>query len=125
MRHTKLRYVVPAVAAALVAVVAAVAWMRSGPADEAAGDGDAEGPGARVFADTSCGSCHWTDRTETKIGPGLKGLLKGDSVLRNGKPVTRETVREQIVDPYDSMPSYEERLTDRELEHLLDYLETL
>jgi mono/diheme cytochrome c family protein len=101
---------------------------RAGEND--AGAGEAEGKdgaaaGEALFQSQGCGQCHYTDRTENKIGPGLKGLMDRETLSLSGWPATRENVRRQIVDPYDSMPSYEDRLDDAALGRLLDYLATL
>ena len=103
------------------------------PAEEAGAtddDGDAKGDdgvaaGQALFQSEGCGQCHYSDRTENKIGPGLKGLLDRETLSLSGWPATRENVRRQIVDPYDSMPSYEDRLDEAQMGRLLDYLATL
>src|SRR5438309_1385739 len=48
-----------------------------------AADGDAK-KGEAAF--DNCAVCHNADSTETKIGPGLKGLFKREKLV-NGKPV--------------------------------------
>jgi hypothetical protein len=59
------------------------------------------------------------------MGPGLKGLMDREELPVSGRPATRENVKKQLVAPYDSMPSYEDRLTDEALRKLVDYMETL
>jgi mono/diheme cytochrome c family protein len=51
--------------------------------------------GKTVFE--NCAVCHNADSTETKMGPGLKGLFKRDK-LKSGKKVTEANVRARIDD---------------------------
>lgn len=78
--------------------------------------------GKEVF--DQCSVCHNADSTETKIGPGLKGLFKHDK-LANGKPVTEANVRAQINDGGNGMPSYKDILSDQEKDNVIAYLKTL
>jgi cytochrome c2 len=71
-----------------------------------------------------CVSCHYTERAESKMGPGLKGLFKMPSLPHSGKPVTEANIREQLVRPALSMPSFG-GLSDREVADLMAYLKTL
>jgi cytochrome c2 len=78
--------------------------------------------GKEVF--DQCTVCHNADSTETKIGPGLKGLFKKDK-LANGKPATEANVRAQIDEGGNGMPSYKDILSDQEKNDLIEYLKTL
>jgi cytochrome c len=78
--------------------------------------------GKEVF--DQCSVCHNADSTETKIGPGLKGLFKHDK-LANGKPVTEANVRAQINDGGNGMPAYKDILSDQEKDNVIAYLKTL
>ncbi len=83
------------------------------------------GPGAQVFANNGCGGCHTLAEAETGgvTGPNLDEVLPGQSMA---------TVHEDIVDPNkviapgyppDVMPqNYEEILSPKELNDLVDYL---
>ena len=79
--------------------------------------------GSSRFANL-CASCHYPAREENKIGPGLKGLFARPSLPYSGLAVTEENVRQQLVRPALSMPSFA-RLTDQELADLVAYLKTL
>jgi mono/diheme cytochrome c family protein len=79
--------------------------------------------GAALF-DQNCSACHYSDRKETKIGPGLKGILKDGQLPVSGRPATVESVREQLITPYKSMPSFA-RLSKEEVSALIAFLETL
>ena len=78
----------------------------------------------RALFDGKCGFCHHADRSESKLGPGLKGILKGETLPASGRPATEENVRQQLVEPYRSMPSFES-LSEQEIEDLVAYLLTL
>ncbi len=83
--------------------------------------GDAE-KGKEVFE--QCGVCHYPDKTEKKMGPGLKGLFKAEKMV-NGKKPTEANVREIIDKGGNGMPAYEEILTDEEKNNVIAYLKTL
>src|SRR5580698_973874 len=65
--------------------------------------------GKEVF--DQCSVCHNADSTETKVGPGLKGLFKMDKLV-NGKPVTEATVRDLINTGGNGMPAYSDQLSE-------------
>jgi mono/diheme cytochrome c family protein len=83
------------------------------------------GPGAQVFADNNCGGCHTLAEAEAGgvTGPNLDEVLPGESMA---------TIHEDIVDPNkviakgyppNVMPSnYEELLSPKELDDLVQYL---
>jgi mono/diheme cytochrome c family protein len=114
-------FVVAAVSLGYFALTGAVG---RGPQDGPTGaTGDAE-HGAAVFA-RNCEICHFGDTGESSMGPGLGGLFARRTLSSNGRPVTRENVRAQIVAPTGSMPAFENRLSQDELDNLIAYLETL
>lgn len=84
--------------------------------------GDPE-TGAALFAYV-CSSCHYSDSEGSKMGPGLKGLFKLPALPYSRKPVTEENIRQQLVRPALSMPSFA-RMTEREIADLISYLRTL
>jgi len=84
-------------------------------------DGEVE-KGKEVFQ--QCSVCHYADKEEKKMGPGLKGLFRKEK-LHNGKPATEENVMEVINKGGNGMPAYEDLLTGEEKKHLLAYLKTL
>ena len=71
-----------------------------------------------------CLACHFTDSEEKKNGPGLKGLLKKETLPYSGKPATIENVANQLQRPALVMPSFK-NLTDQEFSNLMAYLKTL
>jgi len=79
--------------------------------------------GAKLF-DKSCSFCHFTDSTDTKVGPGLKGLFEREKMSFSGWPVSDVSVRRQLKTPFNEMPPFES-LTDEEIKSLTDYLKSL
>ncbi len=79
--------------------------------------------GAAVF-NQSCAVCHFTDRTDTKAGPGLKDLYKRDQMPVSGWSMSNANVRRQLKTPFKDMPSFD-TFSDQETEALIEYLKTL
>lgn len=79
--------------------------------------------GMKLF-DTKCSFCHFADRSETKVGPGLKGLFQIEKLPNSEKPVTSENIEQQLKTPFKKMPSFKS-LKDDEIKSLTDYLQTL
>jgi mono/diheme cytochrome c family protein len=75
--------------------------------------------------ESQCAFCHHADKLDSKLGPGLKGLLKSETLPSSGRPATLENVRSQLVDPVGGMPSFESTLSEEETKALLEYLGTL
>jgi mono/diheme cytochrome c family protein len=78
--------------------------------------------GQKLF-DTNCAICHFHDRQDQKVGPGLAGLFKKPK-LPSGRPATDEKVQEQIVNGGDKMPPFK-HLKDDEVQAIIDYLKGL
>ena len=85
--------------------------------------GDLAARGALVFQ-SNCSACHLTDTTGKKIGPGLKGLFKGDKFPISGRPITEENFRSLLKKPIAKMPPFG-HLPNEEVEALVEYLKTL
>jgi cytochrome c len=90
-------------------------------AQDKAKPGDAA-KGKDVF--DQCSVCHNADSTETKVGPGLKGLFKM-AMLVNGKPVTEANVRDFINTGGNGMPAYGDQLSAQDKNDVIAYLKTL
>ena len=84
---------------------------------------DLPAEGAALFKQ-NCSACHFTDSTETKVGPGLKGLFAQDKFPISGKPVSDDGFRQLLKTPYSKMPPFG-HLADEQVNALLDYLKTL
>ncbi len=89
-------------------------------------EGDTEGDveSGQVLFENKCSFCHFADNEESKLGPGLKGILKKDSLPSSGRPATAVNILEQLKTPMSMMPSFT-KLTNQELSDLLAFLETL
>lgn len=85
------------------------------------GAGDAA-KGKALFE--QCSVCHYPDKAEKKIGPGLKGLFQKKK-MANGKRPTEANIRAVIEQGGNGMPAYKQILSPAEIEHLIAYLKTL
>ncbi len=118
----------PTLLLAVFAVVAMAYYggeLVYGRAAPATGEpGTEEATAGAEFFEKKCSMCHYTDRIETKIGPGLKCLFTKEKLPESGRPVTGQNIRSQLRDPYDAMPAFPD-LTDSEVDALVNYLKTL
>jgi len=71
-----------------------------------------------------CIGCHSAETGEKKVGPSLKGLFKKRELL-NGRPANQGSIRLKIKNGGDGMPSYEQTLSAKELDQLIEYLKSL
>lgn len=93
------------------------------PAQAGKIEGGPAGEGAIVF-NQNCSGCHYSDKTETKIGPGMKGIFKMEKLPVSGRPVTEANVRLQIKTPYGNMPAFPE-LAEEKMDALIAFLKSL
>ncbi len=125
MRSTYLNRTVIAVVIAVVAISIVFGVQRNmvatDPVDLAANSAE----GAVLFNDKGCSQCHFTESTETRMGPGLLGLFNMAALPVSGLPVSEENIRSQLLDPFRSMPSYTDRLTREEQDRIISFLKTL
>ncbi len=75
----------------------------------------------KILFQDKCSFCHYADKEESQTGPGLKGLLKKDKLPHSGRPATVENIRNQLIRPVHSMPSFKD-LPDQDIADLLAYL---
>jgi len=116
---TSMKNAVPA--AACLGLLLGVLLLGIGiPASAAAGDAK---KGKAVFED-NCGTCHNSDSTEVKVGPGLKGLFKRAKLL-NGKAVNDANVLNIINNGGEAMPPLEDVLKTPDKDNVIAYLKTL
>ncbi|MBW2066139.1 MAG: cytochrome c [Deltaproteobacteria bacterium] len=101
------------------------AMRGSGPPPVARQDagGEMVERGAAIFR-RHCADCHFTDKRDTKIGPGLYGVFKGERLPSSGRPATAENVRRQIMDPVNVMPPFK-NFTQEEMRALTAFIKTL
>jgi len=76
--------------------------------------------GAELFMGL-CASCHFSDKEESSVGPGLKGILKKNKLPASGRPASLDNVRRQILSPYLTMPSFKD-ISASDLADLLAFL---
>ena len=110
------------VATACMSLLLGVLVLGIGIPARAAAAGDAK-KGKSVF-DENCGTCHNSDSTEAKVGPGLKGLFKRAKLL-NGKPVNDANVLDIINNGGDAMPPLEDVLKTPDKDNVIAFLKTL
>lgn len=84
--------------------------------------GNAE-KGATLFKN-KCLSCHYTDKEESKHGPGLKNILKREKLPFSKRPTTVDNIKKQLKTPFLAMPSFVS-LSEQEIADLIAYLKTL
>ena len=87
-------------------------------------DRDRGGESGKELFGANCAACHYTDRPDTKVGPGLKGLFKNPKLPRSGRPANDENVRSTIVNGQGKMPPFK-HLGDSKIDALIDYLKSL
>ena len=79
--------------------------------------------GQKLFI-SSCAGCHYSDKTEDKGGPGLKGLSKSRKLPSSGREATEQNIIAQLKSPIKTMPKFD-RFTEQENESLAAYLLSL
>ena len=122
MRKTRLKRTSTALVVLLAAVAVLFALLRSyvlHPSEALAQSG------AALFETKGCIQCHYTDSRKTRVGPGLKGLFDRETLPVSGRKATEENVRKQLKTPFQDMPSFADRLTEEQMDRLVDYLKTL
>lgn len=71
-----------------------------------------------------CASCHFTDTTAQKIGPGLKGLY-ARLTFSDGKKVTDVSLTKWIEAGGKDMPGFKETVRPEQIRALVSYIKTL
>lgn len=80
--------------------------------------------GQELF-DLHCASCHEDPPPDLKKQPPkLEGLFKAKR-LPSGAPATDKQVRKTIIEGLRTMPAFDQRLSDQDLNDLIAYLHTL
>ncbi len=129
MRKTELKRTTTGMVLAVSCVVILLGVLRAGDGartHQHEGHGHEGGAtGAALFQEVGCARCHHAHSRETKSGPGLEGLFDRETLPASGRPVTRENVRRQLMDPYENMPSFADELDPERVRRIVEYLETL
>ena len=89
----------------------------------AAADTQQIGSGKELFHE-HCASCHFTDTTAQKIGPGLKGLYTR-LTFSDGKKVTDASLTRWIEAGGKNMPGFADTLKAEQVRALISYIKTL
>jgi cytochrome c len=71
-----------------------------------------------------CASCHFTETSAQKIGPGLKGLY-ARLTFSDGKKVTDAALGKWIEAGGKNMPGFQESMRPDEMRALISYIKTL
>jgi hypothetical protein len=79
--------------------------------------------GSEIFS-KHCSFCHFTDKTDTKVGPGLIGLFSRENLPASGKPVSDANIRSLLKTPFRVMPAFT-NLSAEQTDALLVYLKTI
>lgn len=74
--------------------------------------------------ESKCFFCHDPYSTKTIVGPGHKGIMKGQFLPVSKKPSTPENIALQIRNPYRDMPSFS-YLSDDDVFNIIAFLNTL
>ena len=108
------------------------AWLRG--ACEKADSMGGPARGKKLYSQQGCETCHTTDGTP-KIGPTWKGLFGKTETFAGGPSVKvdENDLRESMMDPTakvvsgfaPSMPTYKGKLSDKDIEGLIEYIKTL
>jgi cytochrome c len=80
-------------------------------------------PGKELFRQ-HCASCHFTETTAQKIGPGLKGLYPR-LTFSDGKKVTDASLTKWIEAGGKNMPGFKETIKPEQIRELISYIRTL
>jgi cytochrome c2 len=68
--------------------------------------------------------CHESNTTQTKVGPGLKGVMRNPRLPLSKRPATPENIRMQMKKPFNQMPSFD-YLSEDEITDIIAYLNSL
>jgi cytochrome c len=80
--------------------------------------------GKQIF-EQKCAICHFADKTEKKIGPGLKGMSKRGTFSVNGNKVTTESLKTWIENGDSQMPGMKDLLDATQIRDVVAYVKTL
>ncbi len=69
--------------------------------------------------------CHFADKAEKKIGPGLKGIFKRGTFSVNGNKVTTESLTKWIEEGDSLMPGMKDSLDAVQIRDVVAYVKTL
>lgn len=80
--------------------------------------------GKEIF-EQKCAICHFADKEDKKIGPGLKGISKRGTFTVNGNKVTSESLKTWIENGDSLMPGMKDSLDSAQIRDVVAYVKTL
>ncbi len=86
--------------------------------------GGSAAKGKEVF-EQKCAMCHFADKEEKKIGPGLKGISKRGTFTVNGNKVTTDSLTKWIENGDSQMPGMKDSLEPAQIKDVVAYVKTL
>jgi cytochrome c len=115
-----------ALIAILLAIVASAQGLRKDLRTKPAATASAaqQAVSGRELFHRHCASCHFTDTTAQKIGPGLKGLYPR-LTFSDGKKVTDASLSRWIEAGGKNMPGFKESMKPEQIRELVSYIRTL
>lgn len=81
-------------------------------------------PKGKELFEANCSACHFHDRKDTKVGPGLSGLFQNPRLPDSGRPTSEKAVREKIINGGNRMPPFK-HLKEEERTAIIEYLKSL
>jgi uncharacterized membrane protein len=78
----------------------------------------------KVIFESNCSMCHYSDRTEESIGPGLKGLFQMEKLPVSGNEVTEKNIQKQLLTPFKDMPDFAD-LAEDDIQMVIAFLKTI
>ena len=122
MKPTRALLVLTVLASIVVGILAACdAEPRK--TDAELGLNPVQAAGRRIY-DTRCADCHFAYSKRNLRGPSLHGLFK-KQFMTNGMPANDDRVTDIILLGRAKMPSFQNKLSQQQLDELLAYLHTL
>ena len=79
----------------------------------------------KLIFEQKCAICHFADKAEKKIGPGLKGISKRRTFTVNGNKVTTESLTKWIETGDSQMPGMKDLLDAAQIRDVVAYVKTL
>jgi len=79
--------------------------------------------GEDLFA-ANCSICHFPDRKDIKVGPGLQGLFKNPTLPKTGRPTNERNIRQTVINGGEKMPPFK-HLKDQEIKAIINFLKSL
>ena len=111
------------VAVETIVIFGQVLIVAAGPATKVSSRA-AERRGHTIF-EQRCAVCHYSDRVEKKVGPGLKGICKRGTFSTNGNKITDESLKAWIRNGDSQMPPFKDVIDSGQLNDLVAFLKTL